>query len=151
MRKTMTKIKTKNQHVIPFGDKWAVRGEGNGRLTSVHDTQAQAIQAAKNIAVNQGSDLVIHRSDGRVRERDSYGTDPLPPKSARKVLFPVTRTVTSKAWIERAVKEVLKESKGSLRKSGSSQKHKAGRISTAVRSSHRTSPKALPRHGKDQI
>ena len=25
----MAKAKTKNQHVIPYGDKWAVRGEGN--------------------------------------------------------------------------------------------------------------------------
>ena len=141
--------KTKNQHVIPYGDKWAVKGEGNEKLTSIHDTQAKAIQAAKNIAVNQGSDLVIHRSDGRIRERDSYGTDPLPPKTVRKVLFPLTKTVTSKAWIERAIKEVLKESKASSAKSGSSHKQ-TDRMNTGARPNHRTTAKDLLRHGKYQ-
>ena len=33
----------KNQHVVPRGADWAVRGAGNSRATSVHDTQAEAI------------------------------------------------------------------------------------------------------------
>jgi len=35
----------KNQWVVPVngGEQWGVRGEGNDRLTSVHDTQQQAI------------------------------------------------------------------------------------------------------------
>ena len=32
----------KNQHVVPHGDGWAVRGEGNERATSVHVTQSEA-------------------------------------------------------------------------------------------------------------
>ncbi len=66
----------KNQHVVPAGDDWGVRGEGNGRLTSVHDTQAEAIEAAREIAINQQSEVVIHRPDGTIRDRDSYGNDP---------------------------------------------------------------------------
>lgn len=69
-----------NQHVVPSGDKWGVKGEGNSRLTSVHDTQRQAIDAAREIARNQQSEVVIHRPDGRIRDRDSYGNDPFPPK-----------------------------------------------------------------------
>lgn len=30
----------KNQHVVPHGGEWAVRGEGNERVTSIHPTQA---------------------------------------------------------------------------------------------------------------
>ena len=99
----------KNQHVIPHKDGWAVRGEGNERTTSVHDTQAEAIEAAREIARNQRGELVIHRPDGRIRERDSYGNDPFPPKSPREVLFPATK-VTGKEKISKAVKEVVQES-----------------------------------------
>ena len=69
----------KNQHVVPHEDGWAVRGAGNSRATSVHDTQADAIDAARGIAQNQHSELLIHGRDGRIRERDSFGGDPFPP------------------------------------------------------------------------
>lgn len=70
----------KNQHVVKRGDDWIVKGESNSRATSVHDTQAQAIGAARPIAVNQGSELVIHRPNGQIRDKDSHGNDPHPPK-----------------------------------------------------------------------
>lgn len=70
----------KNQHVVPVGDSWGVRGEGNERLTSLHNTQAEAIEAAREIARNQQSELVIHRPDGRIRDKDSYGPDSFPPR-----------------------------------------------------------------------
>lgn len=70
----------KNQHVVRHEDGWAVRGEGNDRVTSVHDTQRAAIERARDIARNQESELLIHGEDGRIRARDSYGNDPFPPK-----------------------------------------------------------------------
>ena len=70
----------KNQHVVPHGDGWAVRGEGNERVTSVHNTQSEAIEAAREIAINQQSELFIHRPNGQIRERNTYGNDPFPPK-----------------------------------------------------------------------
>ncbi len=70
----------KNQHVVRRDDQWAVRGEGNTRDTSLHDTQAQAERAAREIAINQKSDVLIHSRDGRIRDRNSYGNDPHPPK-----------------------------------------------------------------------
>ena len=73
----------KNQHVVPADGAWGVRGEGNSRLTSLHDTQAEAINAAREIAINQRSEVVIHRRDGRIRDKDSYGPDPVPPRDRR--------------------------------------------------------------------
>lgn len=70
----------KNQHVVPHENGWAVRGEGNERATSVHNTQQQAIDVAREIARNQQAELVIHRPDGRIRDKDSYGNDPFPPR-----------------------------------------------------------------------
>ncbi|WP_374330712.1 DUF2188 domain-containing protein [Soonwooa sp.] len=66
----------KNQHVVPNGDKWAVKGAGNERNTRVVNTQKEAITIAREIAKNQQSELVIHRPDGRIRDKDSFGNDP---------------------------------------------------------------------------
>lgn len=70
----------KNQHVIPHGDGWGVKGAGNLRVTSTHNTQKAATDAARSIAQNQKSEVIIHRPDGRIRDSNSYGNDPFPPK-----------------------------------------------------------------------
>lgn len=71
----------KNQHVTPHpGGGWQVIGEGNDRATVVTKTQKEAIDIARGISCNQGSELVIHRPDGTIREKDSHGNDPYPPK-----------------------------------------------------------------------
>ncbi|WP_348800562.1 DUF2188 domain-containing protein [Flavobacterium adhaerens] len=66
----------KNQHVVPNGDKWAVKGAGNEKNTRVVNTQKEAINIAREIAKNQQSELIIHRPDGRIRDKDSFGNDP---------------------------------------------------------------------------
>jgi len=70
----------RNQHVVPRVNQWAVKGEGNDRASSLHPTQRDAIDAARKIAINQRSEVVIHRTDGRIRDKDSYGPDPFPPR-----------------------------------------------------------------------
>jgi hypothetical protein len=70
----------KDQHVVPNNGGWGVRGAGNVRLTSRHGTQGQAIDAARSIAIHQSSEVVIHGRDGRIRDKNSYGRDPFPPK-----------------------------------------------------------------------
>ena len=74
---------SKNQHVVPHNGQWAVRGEGNQKVTSNHNTQAEAISAARGIAINQQSEVVIHRPDGRIRDKDSYGNDPCLPRDTK--------------------------------------------------------------------
>lgn len=70
----------KNQHVVKRPDGWAVRGENNSRDTSHHRTQEEARLAAREIAKKQKSEVVIHGRNGRIRDKDSYGNDPFPPK-----------------------------------------------------------------------
>ena len=70
----------KNQHVVPHGNQWAIKGEGNERYTLITDRQSDAINEARTIAQNQQSELFIHNREGQIRERNSYGTDPFPPK-----------------------------------------------------------------------
>ena len=71
----------KNQHVTPHPDGgWQVKGAGNSRATVRTETQKEAIDIARDIARNQESELFIHGENGRIRERDSHGHDPYPPK-----------------------------------------------------------------------
>lgn len=70
----------KNQHVVPHKDGFAVKGSGNQKATKVVGTQGEAIKIAREIARNQQSELIIHRPNGRIRAKDSYGNDPYPPK-----------------------------------------------------------------------
>ena len=71
---------SKNQHVVPHGDQWAVKGEGNNKNTLITQTQSEAIDKAKGIAQNQKSELIIHNRHGQIREKNTYGHDPNPPK-----------------------------------------------------------------------
>jgi uncharacterized protein YdaT len=73
----------KNQHVVPHNGAWGVKGSGNKKVTEVSATQAQAIDRAKSIAKNQGSEVVIHGKNGQIRDKDSYGNDPNPPKDKK--------------------------------------------------------------------
>ena len=71
----------KNQHVTPHPDGgWQVKGAGNSRATARTSTQREAINIARPISQNQGSELVIHRPNGQIRDKDSHGKDPFPPK-----------------------------------------------------------------------
>ena len=70
----------KNQHVVPNGNNWAVKGEGNSKNTRITQTQKEAINIARTIARKEQSELVIHGKDGQIRQKDSYGNDQFPPK-----------------------------------------------------------------------
>jgi hypothetical protein len=70
----------KGQHVVPDAQGWSVQRAGSSRVTSRHDTQEAAIEAATKIARTQRTELYVHGKDGRIRERNSYGKDPVPPK-----------------------------------------------------------------------
>jgi len=75
---------SRNVHVVPVGSgKLAVKLPGNPVPVSAPGTQAQAINAATPLAISLGGDVVIHRRDGQIRDRDSYGKDPFPPRDRK--------------------------------------------------------------------
>ena len=75
---------SRNQHVTKRGDgSWQVKGEGASRAYRVTRTQAEAIDIARGVTRNQGSELFIHRPDGKIRARDSHGRDPFPPHKSK--------------------------------------------------------------------
>lgn len=68
------------QHVVPNERGWSVKRAGASKASSVHRTQEEAIQAAKRLAQSQQTELYVHGRDGRIRERNSFGRDPHPPR-----------------------------------------------------------------------
>ncbi|MFT4612316.1 MAG: hypothetical protein ACJA1H_000949 [Glaciecola sp.] len=70
-----TRKRTWHQHVVPYQGAWAVRREGNKRVSSKHRKQSTAIGKAKTLAERYKADVIIHRSRGGIRERLSYKDD----------------------------------------------------------------------------
>ncbi|WP_394217112.1 DUF2188 domain-containing protein [Brachybacterium vulturis] len=70
----------KNMHTVPTGDGWTNRREGAKRASSVHDTKTEAQAAGREAAKKDGVEHLIHKKDGTIGERNSYGNDPHPPK-----------------------------------------------------------------------
>lgn len=71
----------KGVHITPRDDgHWNVIRDGAQRASSVHSTQAEAADVGREAARRDQAELYIHGRDGRIRDRDSYGNDPHPPK-----------------------------------------------------------------------
>ncbi len=70
----------KGVHVTPRDGRWAVEREGSQRASSLHDTQADAEAAGRATARREEVEFYLHGRDGQIRERDSYGNDPYPPR-----------------------------------------------------------------------
>ncbi len=71
----------KNIHVTKRPDGyWQAKGEGNSRASYITKTQEQARHKARDLAIKNHSEVLIHRVNGKIRARDSYGNDPHPPK-----------------------------------------------------------------------
>lgn len=79
-RSSMSK---KNVHVVPSGNGWAVKQEGRSSAVSNHRTQQTAETPGRRIARTNEGELVIHRPNGQIRDKDSYGRDPNPPRDRK--------------------------------------------------------------------
>jgi Uncharacterized protein conserved in bacteria (DUF2188) len=78
-RNEMPKAK---QHVVPSQrGGWAVRRSGASRASRVFETQRDAVSYARHVARKEGAALYIHDRDGTIRHRDTYGPDPISPRS----------------------------------------------------------------------
>lgn len=70
----------KNLHVVPRGEKWAVEREGAQRASKIFPTKKEAEAYAREVAKREGGEVITHNEEGKIRERESYGKDPHPPK-----------------------------------------------------------------------
>ena len=79
----------KTYHVTTdLSGRWVVRKTGSDRPEKAFGTQREAIGFAKQKASDAGRkervDVMIHQEDGRIRSKDSYGTDPRPPATRKR-------------------------------------------------------------------
>ena len=77
--------KTKNIHSVPAkgGAGWDVKRDGTTTPLSHHRTQAESEKAARRQAQSDKVEAVFHRKDGTIRDKDSSGRDPNPPRDRR--------------------------------------------------------------------
>ncbi|MCB2156547.1 DUF2188 domain-containing protein [bacterium] len=75
--------KGKRIHVVPHEGGFAAKREGTNRAGSVHPTQQEAIEAAQTTARRERGEVIIHRRNGQIRDSDSYGSDPNPPRDTK--------------------------------------------------------------------
>ena len=73
----------KNLHIVPAGPDWAVKREGQQQPLSQHRTLENEDNARRPLARRDGVELVIHGRDGKIRDKDSFGHDPNPPKDRK--------------------------------------------------------------------
>lgn len=71
----------KTTHVVhnPNGG-WDIKQGGAKRSSGHYDTKQDAIDRAREISRNVGSELFIHNMDGKFGRKDSHGGDPFPPR-----------------------------------------------------------------------
>ena len=59
---------------------WRVEVTGNKRASGTHTAKGAAVDQGRRLATRNKSELVVHKQDGKIGERRSYGNDPFPPR-----------------------------------------------------------------------
>lgn len=74
----------KNVHTTPnpSGKGWV--NQVGGKVMSQHRTQENAAARGRSIAKQNESEHAIHRRDGTIGTKNSYGNDPHPPKDKNR-------------------------------------------------------------------
>lgn len=74
----------KSNHVVPSKSKgWAVKKSGSSKASKTFETKEKAVKYAKDISKREKTELYIHKKDGRIQNKNSYGNDPMPPKDKK--------------------------------------------------------------------
>lgn len=75
----------KTNHVVPSSQKggWAVKKSGSIRSSRSFDTKKKAVKYGRLLSRKEKTELFIHKRDGTIQNRNSYGNDPFPPKDRK--------------------------------------------------------------------
>src|SRR5215207_7667072 len=69
-----------SHHVVPApSGGWSVKKSGTLRASKHFDRKEDAVDWGRSVSRTHGTELVIHRKDGTIQDKDSHGRDPLPP------------------------------------------------------------------------
>jgi hypothetical protein len=70
-------------HTVPAAGGPGWWNKMDGRVLSRHRLKSQASETGREIARRLEVEHTIHREDGQISEKNSYGADPCPPKDGR--------------------------------------------------------------------
>ncbi|MEO6231617.1 MAG: DUF2188 domain-containing protein [Ferruginibacter sp.] len=73
----------KSNHVVPSQSGWAVKKSGSERASKTFGTKEKAIDYGRKLSRNEKTELYIHKQNGMIQDKNSYGNDPNPPKDKR--------------------------------------------------------------------
>lgn len=85
-------------HITQTADgKWQVKGAKAERALKLFNTQKEAIDYAKTVAGNQEGNIVIHKTDGKIRKQDYSKKSEEPISAPKETKTPVKETKQAKA------------------------------------------------------
>lgn len=74
----------KSHHVVPDPNGgWSVKKGGTTRASKHFDTKKAAVSWGREVSKKQRSEFVVHKRDGTIERKDSYGQDPLSPRDRK--------------------------------------------------------------------
>ena len=73
----------KEYHVVPHENGWAVKKNNASKSSACTSTKSDALNKAKKLSKNSGSEMVVHGKNGKIQYSNSYGNDPCPPKDKK--------------------------------------------------------------------
>lgn len=73
--------KSNQVHVTPNqGGGWKWKTTGKEKAFIVASTKQEVVDRANEVAKNKQAELVIHKKDGTIQNKNSFGNDPNPPR-----------------------------------------------------------------------
>jgi len=73
----------RTNHVVPSSSGWSVKKSGSSRASKTFDNKEKAIDYARKISKTERTELYIHKKNGTIQDKRSYGNDPNPPKDKK--------------------------------------------------------------------
>lgn len=74
----------RSNHVVPSKSSgWSVKKSGSSRASRNFETKDKAVEYARELSKSEKTELYIHKQNGMIQNKDSYGKDPNPPKDKK--------------------------------------------------------------------
>lgn len=73
----------KTNHVVPSSTGWAVKKSGSSRASRTFKNKENALEYGRHLSINEKTELYIHKRNGMIQDKRSYGNDPNPPKDKK--------------------------------------------------------------------
>ncbi|WP_312820742.1 DUF2188 domain-containing protein [Kaistella carnis] len=70
----------RTNHVVPSSTGWAVKKSGSSRASRTFSDKEKAVDYGRKLSKTEKTELYIHKKNGMIQDKRSYGNDPNPPK-----------------------------------------------------------------------